>query len=105
MALQPRYDYGPNQQQGSVWFFPLMIGAVFVLSLVFAKRWKMVAPGLVAGQLVLAPFTTPRGDNDGLWGLILPILVVFAIALYIGSGVVARSLLWLRPSSVRARRR
>jgi len=40
-----------------------------------------VAPGLITVQLLVAPFTTPRGDNDGLWVLIIPIIVVFGAVL------------------------
>ena len=81
MAMQPRYDYSHQNQQGSPWYFPLMIGAVLVLTVVFRRQWRVVAPGLIALQLVLAPFTTPRGDNDGLWVLIVPIIVVFGAVL------------------------
>ena len=36
--------------------------------------------------VVLAPFTAPRGDNDGLWVLIVPFTVLVA-ALLIVRGV------------------
>jgi hypothetical protein len=65
-----------------------MIGAAIVLSVVHARRWWVVAPGLIAVQLALAPFTSPRGDNDGLWILILPILVVLGTALTVLCGIV-----------------
>jgi hypothetical protein len=32
--------------------------------------------------LLLAPFTTPEGDGDGLWGLIFVMLAAFAVVLY-----------------------
>lgn len=34
---------------------------------------------LVAPALLLAWWTTPRGDNDGLWLLIFPLLAVLAV--------------------------
>jgi hypothetical protein len=95
-SAEPRYDYSANPQQGSVWYFPAMVGAAALLSLVFATRWTLIAPGLVVGQLALAPFTTPRGDNDGLWVLIFPMLLGFGVVLYFGCGLVARTYLSLR---------
>jgi hypothetical protein len=76
MAMQPRYDYTRPERQGSPWYVPLMLGAAVVLALVYWKRWWVVAPGMVSLQLLVSPFTTPRGDNDGLWVLIIPIVVV-----------------------------
>ena len=96
MALQPRHDYGAKPQQGSLWFLPLMVGAAFVLTVIFAERWQMVAPGLVTSQLLLAAFTTPRGDNDGLWVLIFPLLIGFMMVLYLGCAAIAGSALWIR---------
>ncbi len=31
--------------------------------------------------LLLSPWTAPRGDNDGLWILIVPLLAVFMFVL------------------------
>ena len=96
MAMRPRYDYGPQPQQGSLWFFPLMIGATVVLTVVLVTHAPLVVPALIAPQLVLAEFTTPRGDNDGLWVLIFPVLVVLGAALYLGSAFVAWAVTQIR---------
>jgi hypothetical protein len=36
---------------------------------------------LVLPGLVVAPWIAPRGDNDGLWVLIVPLLFLFALVL------------------------
>ncbi len=91
MAMQPRYDYNHQHHEGSPWYFPVMIGAAIALSVAYARRWWVVAPGLISLQLAVAPFTTPRGDNDGLWGLIFPILVIFGAFLILVSWLTALS--------------
>jgi hypothetical protein len=64
------------------WWLPLMLLAPIVLGFVFSRSWPVVPTGLLLPQFVLAPWTTPRGDNDGLWVLIFPFLgVLFACAL------------------------
>jgi hypothetical protein len=88
MAMQPRYGF-ESDQQGSPWYFPLMLGAAVLLTVGFRRWWWVVGPGLVAGQLFVSPFTTPRGDNDGLWLFIFPMLVVFGLVLMVVSGIVA----------------
>ena len=50
-----------------------------------------IAVGLVSVQFLLAPWTTPRGDNDGLWVLIIPLLAMFALVLYLVTCVCGRS--------------
>ena len=88
MAMQPRYD---SRQQGSPWYWFLMIGAAAALGVAFRKRVWVVAPGLIALQLVLAPFTTPRGDNSGLWVLMIPGLVFFLVPLALVSRLAAQA--------------
>ena len=88
-ATHPRYSYRPHQDNGSASFFPVMIVAALLLGALFARHWRVIALGLVLPVLALAPFTTPRGDNDGLWILILPMLVVFGIVLHVVAGLSA----------------
>jgi hypothetical protein len=74
MAAQPRCSDGPNEANGSPWLFPLTFLAVVILASLFSRNWQVVAPGIATAQFLMAPWTTPRGDNDGLWGLIFVIL-------------------------------
>jgi RsiW-degrading membrane proteinase PrsW (M82 family) len=74
MAAQPRYSDGPNEANGSPWFVPLTFLAVVILAAVFSRNWQVVAPGIATAQFLMAPWTTPRGDNDGLWVMIFVIL-------------------------------
>ena len=78
MAMQPRYGGDPNSKNG-LWFMALMLFAAVVLAVIFSEHSSTLAIALVTPQLILAPFTTPRGDNDGLWGLIFIMLPVGAI--------------------------
>jgi hypothetical protein len=98
-ASAPRYSYGADQDMGSAWFIPLTAIAVCVLSAVFARRWQFVVPGVVGIQLLLAPFTAPRGDNDGLWILIVPLIAVLGFGLLLVSFFVARVVIRLRKGS------
>ena len=54
--------------------------------------------GLVIPQLLRAPFTAPRGDNDGLWILIFPMLIFGLSALYLFVYLVALATRSLRNS-------
>ncbi len=81
-AMEPRYDYNHlSHHVGWRWYVPLMFAAALPLTMVFSRQWKWIGAGLVALQLVAAPFTTPRGDNDGLWVLVFPLIVVLGAAL------------------------
>ena len=60
----------------------IIIAAATLLGLVFGKaRAPGVAFGLAVSQIVLASITAPRGDNDGLWVLWLPLLAGFGVLL------------------------
>jgi hypothetical protein len=96
MAAHPRYSRGPNEDLGSSWFWNAMIAAALILGAVFARNWRVIAIGLVLPQLVLAPWTTPRGDNDGLWGLVLPFLVIFGVVLHVVAGLAGSAVTALR---------
>jgi hypothetical protein len=62
-----------------------MVLAPFVLGALFATRWETIAPALIIPQFVLAPYTAPRGDNDGLWGVIFFALFFGAFASYLAA--------------------
>ncbi|HEY7135934.1 MAG TPA: hypothetical protein VIB48_12795 [Acidimicrobiia bacterium] len=95
-ALQPRHATGPHQGGQPLWYFPAMVGAATVLAAICASEWRMVAAGLIAAPLVLAGPTTPRGDNDGLWLFIFPLLVVLGVGLYALCAVIAHLSLRIR---------
>lgn len=86
VAMQPReqlYPIGPKSEFPASWF-PLMLLAPIVLGFVFSRAWPVVPTGIVLPQFVLAPWTAPRGDNDGLWVLIFPTLAaLFGYALVV----------------------
>jgi hypothetical protein len=59
-----------------------MLFATVVLAALFARNWTYVAAGIVAPQLAFALWTTPQGDNDGLWMFIFPLLVILCGLLF-----------------------
>jgi hypothetical protein len=66
-----------------------------------AEAWQ-VGVGLAGPGLVLALWTAPRGDNDGLWLLWLPILACLALYLALTAWLVGRLVKILRRHSDRA---
>lgn len=76
MGSAPRYAQGPDIDTGNPLALALGLGAVaLVLGLLGPKRPLLVGALVTAGPLLLAPVTAPRGDGDGLWILIFPMLV------------------------------
>jgi hypothetical protein len=86
MAAEPRYSRG---HQGSDWYFPAMFAAAAVLGVVFWRQWQVLPMGLLSGQIVLAPWTTPRGDDDGMWVLIFVFLLAMGFAFHLMSWGIA----------------
>ena len=92
MGSAPRYSFGPDQDTGS--FGACLVGlalAALLLGLL-TPRFPAVVGAVVTGvPLLLAPWTAPRGDNDGLWVLILPMLALnmgaTLLASWIGAAV------------------
>lgn len=81
MGSAPRYSFGPYQDTGN--FGACLVGlalAALLLGLLAPRFPALVGAVVTAVPLLLAPGTAPRGDNDGLWVLILPML-----ALYMGA--------------------
>jgi len=65
-------------------FWWIMILAAGVLGVAFGRgRALIVAVALSLPQFVLAFWTAPRGDNDGLWVLWMPLLLLFGAFLVI----------------------
>jgi hypothetical protein len=96
MALQPAYERGVHDANGSPLFLPLMLIAAFVLGAVFYRNWQVVALAFLLPQFVLAPWTAPRGDNDGLWVLILPLLIVLFVIEQALAALAGTAVTWLR---------
>jgi hypothetical protein len=81
MATAPRYSQGPPHDTGPSAYYPVLLLAALVVGFVApARAWLA---GLLLGLpgLILSPWTAPRGDNDGLWVLIVPLLCVFVLVL------------------------
>jgi hypothetical protein len=66
-----------------------MVNAPTVMAIGFSTRWQPIAPALVLPQLMLAGPTSPRGDGDGLWVLVFPMLIVGGMLLYVLTYTVA----------------
>lgn len=81
IAAAPRYSYGDEQDMGSSVFFVLLLGAALVGGFVVPSRASLIGTWVGVPGLMLAPWTAPRGDNDGLWIMIVPILAVFVLVL------------------------
>jgi hypothetical protein len=79
MAAEPRYSDAPNEANGSPWVFPLTFLAVVILASLFSRDWQVVASGIATAQFLMAPWTTPRGDNDGLWAVIFVVLALLFV--------------------------
>jgi peptidoglycan/LPS O-acetylase OafA/YrhL len=83
MASAPRVSDDPNESSGSPALWPLLALTALVLGYFEPRRPALVALAVVLAPLVLAPVTAPRGDEDGLWVLIIPMLAVFGFFLFL----------------------
>ncbi len=92
MASAPRYSYGADQDLGSPALWWVLMGCALIGGFAAPMSTLEVALGLGIPPLALSPFTTPRGDNDGLWVLIIPMLTVFVAVLF----AIALAGAWLR---------
>jgi hypothetical protein len=82
MATAPRYSYGPDHDTGEpTYYFLLLPLAALAIGLVAPSRAWLLAALLGLPGLILSPWTVPRGDNDGLWVLIVPLLLLFVVVL------------------------
>jgi hypothetical protein len=93
LALVPNDGDGGNARHPGYWW--LCIAAAIALGWFAASNQSAIVGAAVAvPAIVLAPWTAPRGDEDGLWLLWFPILFVFmvglAVAGFLGGRVGAR---------------
>jgi len=78
-ASAPRYSQ--TGEQGNNVFFWLLLVAAAIGGFAFPSYVAHVAMGLGLPPLLLSPWTAPRGDGDGLWILIVPLLALFVVVL------------------------
>jgi hypothetical protein len=62
-----------------IWFSAATCCAAVVLGSALHRRGLLVGFGLVLAPLVAAPWTASRGDNDGLWVLVFPLIVMLGL--------------------------
>lgn len=67
---------GDDSISSALWLCLLV--TVAVVGVVFEGRAVEIAGATFGGPLVAAQWTFPRGDNDGLWGLIFVVIVAVA---------------------------
>jgi hypothetical protein len=94
MASAPRYSYGAEEDLGSSALYYVLLGTALAGGVLQPKRAWLVGIMLGLPPLLLSPWTAPRGDNDGLWILIVPMLAFFLFVLiataYLGAWIRTR---------------
>jgi hypothetical protein len=79
MASVPRYSDGPHEDMGSAALFAVLFAAAAIGGVIAPRHARVIGVMLVAPALILSPWTAPRGDSDGLWILIVPMLALFML--------------------------
>lgn len=92
MASAPRFSYGAEQDLGNRAFFGILLASALIGGFLLPTCATVIGLALGLPALLLSPWTAPRGDNDGLWVLIVPALFVFLFVLVL----IARAGAWLR---------
>jgi len=92
MASAPRFSYGAEQDLGNRVFFWILLASALIGGFLLPSCATVIGLALGLPALLLSPWTAPRGDNDGLWILIVPALFVFLFVLVL----IARAGAWLR---------
>jgi len=103
MALWAGLVVVPDDTGGEAFLWSSLLAAVALgLTLsIDAEAWQ-VGVGLAGPPMVLALWTAPRGDNDGLWLLWLPLLAGLGLLLTLTAWVAGRSVRRLRRRSTHA---
>ena len=91
MASAPRYSFGPEQDAGNGLYYPLLLGAALIGGWILPERARLLGLALGAPGMLMSPWTAPRGDNDGLWILVIPFLVGFTFVLALVADVAGRA--------------
>ena len=97
MASAPRFSYAAEQDLGNSVFFWILLAAALIGGFLLPSCATVIGFALGLPALLLSPWTSPRGDNDGLWILIVPALFVFLFVLVL----VARAGAWMRERLIR----
>lgn len=80
LALVPNDNPSADARNPAYWW--LAIGVATVLgALMGSDQSASVGSAVALPALALAPWTAPRGDNDGLWVLWFPLLFGFLLLL------------------------
>jgi len=92
IASAPTYSHGADEDFGSSAYYWVLLGVALVGGFLLPNEAPVIGAFLGLPGFLLSPWTAPRGDNDGLWLLIVPFLGFFTVLLaavaYFGS--------WLR---------
>ena len=80
MASAPRYSSGAKDLGSSALYY-VLLGAALAGGVLLPTRAWLIGMMLGLPPLLLSPWTAPRGDNDGLWILIIPMLAIFLLVL------------------------
>jgi hypothetical protein len=91
MASAPRYSFGAEQDMGNGLFYPLLLGVALMGGWIVPSRAGLIGLALGAPGMLLSPWTAPRGDNDGLWILVIPFLVAFMLVLALVADLAGRA--------------
>ncbi|HET7487123.1 MAG TPA: hypothetical protein VFJ85_04290 [Acidimicrobiales bacterium] len=88
LALVPHTGQGADARNPAYWW--LAIAAAAGLGAVARSRKSaLVGAAVVVPALLLAGWTAPRGDNDGLWILWFPFLAGFLVLLSVVASTTA----------------
>src|SRR5262245_43801628 len=92
MASAPRYSYDPEDMGESTVYFVVLLLAALAMGFVAPRHSWLLGALLGLPGLLLSPWTAPRGDDDGLWLMIIPTLGLFVLLLLPVAGLGA----WVR---------
>jgi hypothetical protein len=94
----PDRSFEPVDDRGLTILFSVLPLAALALGLTWPEAASTtIGASLVAGPLAMAPWTAPRYDEDGLWVLVFPSLLVWGVV----CAVLAAAGGFLRRRSVR----
>ena len=97
MASVPRHSVRPEQLGHTGWFELGCLAVAVLGGAIRPRAAGVIGVMVVVPGLVLSPWTTPRGDDDGLWLLIVPFLVVFTLVSFLAARLSARLARFIRP--------